>query len=216
MSDTRARALDVLLSDGLEPIVELVAFADGPGSYEVRAVDGRVRFGRDTDGAYKVEEVEGRNPIGDQSVDRFVGVEVERAALHPRRSENSYPFAYDTVAQVFDHPQAPDLCVVHTAAHNWEDQGGHRGEHGSLDVVQARAPFIIAGAGVKRLGMVDRACRLVDVAPTVAALMGGELATTDGEAMDDLFDGERPDHVIGFLFDGSNPNVLYDLAALGD
>ena len=56
------------------------------------------------------------------------------------------------VAQLFDHPCAPDLCVIHTAAHNWEDQGGHRGEHGSLDVVQARAPFILAGRGVQKLG----------------------------------------------------------------
>ena len=218
MRDTRERALEVLLSEDLEPIVELVAYADGPGTYEVRAVDGRVRFGRDshTDGGYAVEEVEGRNPIGDQSVDRFAGIEVERASLHPDRLANAYPFAYDTVAQVFDHAQAPDLCVVHTAAHNWEDAGGHRGEHGSLDVVQARAPFVLGGAGVKRLGMVDRACRLVDVAPTVVGLMGGELATTDGTAMDDLFDGDPPEHVIGFLFDGANPNVLYDLAARGD
>ena len=34
------------------------------------------------------------------------------------------------IAQLFDSPAAPDLCVLHSAAHNWEDQGGHRGEHG--------------------------------------------------------------------------------------
>ena len=210
------RALDVLLADDLEPIVELVAYSPEPGTYEVRAVDGRVRFGRDPDGSFDVAEVEGRNPIGDQAVDRFVGVEVERSSLQPHRTENAYPFAYEMVAQVFDHAAAPDVVVVHTSAHNWEDAGGHRGEHGSLDVVQARAPFIIGGAGVKNQGMVDRACRLVDVAPTVLSLVGGELSQTDGEAMTDLLDGGSPRHVIGFLWDGTNPNVLYDLAARGD
>ena len=27
---------------------------------------------------------------------------------------------------------------------------------------------------------------------------------------------ERPRHVVGFLFDGTNPNVLYDMAARGE
>ena len=60
------------------------------------------------------------------------------------------------VAQLFDAPSPPDVCVIHTAAHNWEDAGGHRGEHGSLDAVQCRAPFIIGGAGVRALGKVPR------------------------------------------------------------
>ena len=67
----------------------------------------------------------------------------------PSRTENSYPFAYASVAQLFDHASPPDLCVIHSSAHNWEDHGGHRGEHGSMGVVQARAPFIVAGAGVR-------------------------------------------------------------------
>jgi len=62
--------------------------------------------------------------------------------------------------------------VVHSAAHNYETRGGHRGEHGSLDVVQARAPFVLAGRGVRADGLVDRSCRLVDVAPTLAELLG--------------------------------------------
>ena len=39
--------------------------------------------------------------------------------------------------------------MIHSAAHNWEDQGGHLGEHGSLGIVQARAPLVIAGKGVR-------------------------------------------------------------------
>ncbi len=62
--------------------------------------------------------------------------------------------------------------MIHSAAHNWEDQGGHLGEHGSIGVVQARAPFVIGGKGVRKLGIAPLGARLVDVAPTIAALLG--------------------------------------------
>ncbi len=151
---------------------------------------------------------------------------------HPHRSANAYPHAYEMVAQLFDHPAAPDVVTLHTPAHNWEDHGGERGEHGSMSAVQARAPFILAGAGVKPQGMVARSCKLVDVAPTVLALMGaaphpeavglngspiegGLLRRQDGQVLQDLFEhpSTAPDHVVGFL-DGCNPNVLYDAIAL--
>jgi predicted AlkP superfamily pyrophosphatase or phosphodiesterase len=216
------RALDVLTGDELEPIVELVARSTGESTYEVRSHDGRVVFRRDDD-SFSIEAVDGRNPLEDQSVDRFAGLREELAVRYPARTVNSYPYAFASIAQLFDHPSPPDLAVIHSAAHNWEDQGGHRGEHGSLDAVQARAPFIIGGAGVKQLGMVDRACQLIDVAPTVLALLGAEpnddgrfLRRQDGEPMLDLLDGDAPKHVVGFLFDGCNPNVLYDMAARGD
>ncbi len=216
MSDTIRRALEVLLDPSLEPIVELVVRRDGD-ALEAVAVDGRSTF--TSDGT--VVRVEGRDPLGDQATDRFAGLSAERDGRWPDRTRNSYPFARDQVAQLFDHPCAPDLCVIHTAAHNWEDQGGHRGEHGSIDVVQARAPFVIAGRGVRADGLVPRACRLVDVAPTVLALMGAApMRRSDGAVLGDVLDGNdgpsRPDHVIGFLFDGCNPNVLYAMAAAGE
>jgi arylsulfatase A-like enzyme len=232
--DTAARAL---LDPVLEPIVEMVITADDTG-YEAAAVDGRVRFRRtdtETGWSFTEEAVEGRNPLGDQATDRFSPLHSERAAPYPDRTQTSYPFAYEMVAQVFDHPAAPDVICMHTAAHNWEDHGGERGEHGSMGVVQARAPFIVAGAGVRALGRVPRACRLVDVAPTVLAIMGGAphpdgvglngrpradalLRRQDGEVLDELVDerGPRPDHVVGFLFDGCNPNVLHDAVDRGD
>ena len=232
-------ALDVLLSDELEPIVDMVLRAAGGDTYEALAHDSRCRFRRMDDGngwSFAVESVSGRDPLGDQSPDRFAGLPAELAQRFPARTENSYPNGYEQVAQLFDSPHAPDLCVVHAAAHNWEDQGGHRGEHGSLDAVQARAPFVLSGAGVAQGGMVDRHCRLVDVAPTVLALLGVEpgpgialnggrrddafLARQDGEPLLDVLDGvggaHRPKHVVGFLLDGCNPNVLYAMAAAGD
>ncbi|MEA3076767.1 MAG: phosphonoacetate hydrolase [Actinomycetota bacterium] len=233
-------ALDVLLSAELEPIVDMVLRrAEGSeDEYEALAHDGRSRFRRSDDGngwRFTVESIEGRDPLAEQDAGRFAGVEDERANAFPARTANSYPNGYEQVAQLFDSPDAPDLCVVHSAAHNWEDAGGHRGEHGSIDVIQARAPFVLAGAGTRALGMVDRHCRLIDVAPTVLSVLGIEptgkgvalnggvrddalLARQDGEPLDDLVDRTAgpADHVVGFLLDGCNPNVLYAMAAAGE
>lgn len=234
-------AVHALLDPALEPIVEMVITADPDtvgDTYKACAVDGSVTFRRHLDGhgwRFTEEAVEGRNPLGDQATDRFTPLAVEQAHPWPDRTATSYPFAYEMVAQVFDSPSAPDVMCMHTAAHNWEDHGGERGEHGSMGVVQARAPFILAGAGVKAMGMVPRSCRLVDVAPTVLALMGSALAPDgvglngaprpdaflrrqDGDVLADLIDpaASKPEHVVGFLFDGCNPNVLYDAVASGE
>jgi hypothetical protein len=239
-----AAALEVLCAPELAPVVEMVLTVRD-GAYEAHSADGRVRFSRRRAGsagrsgsatsspfAYEILSVEGANPLADQSPDRFAGYDAEEAGRFPARSDNAYPHGYEQVAQFFDAPMAPDLCVVHSAAHNYEERGGHRGEHGSLDVVQARAPFVLAGRGVRPLGMVDRSCRLIDVAPTLAALMGlrpgagvgldgrprsdAYLARQDGEALTDLLHpAGAPRHVVGFLLDGCNPNTLYRLAASG-
>ena len=62
-------------------------------------------------------------------------------------------------------------------------------------------------------GPVDRVCRLVDVAPTLAALLGCDPPSgADGVALTDVLDpaAGRAEHVVGLLFDGTNANVLYD------
>jgi hypothetical protein len=228
------RAVEVLLDPALEPIVDAVMRRVGDDRYEALAADGRALVRRVPEGhtwTFEVDHVEGRNPFADQSTDRFAGLDAELANRWPDRRSNAYPFAYHQLAQLWDAPAAPDLAVLHTPAHNWEDQGGHRGEHGSMGVVQARAPFILAGAGVRALGRVDEACRLVDVAPTVLELLGarpgdgiGEngaprsatLARQDGEPLTHLLDGRRPGHVVGFLVDGTNPNVLHDAIDRGE
>jgi len=217
-------ALEILLDSSLEPIVDMV-LTRRDGAYEALSADGRVRFTADS-GVVAVLEEEGANPIANQATDAFSPLEAELAHQHPHRSENSYPNAYDQIVQLFDAPAAPDLCVLHSARHNWEDQGGHIGEHGSLGVVQARAPWVLAGKGVANLGVVPRAARLVDVAPTIAALLGCApvaadngryLSRQDGVVRDDVLDpSERARHVVGFLFDGANPNVLYSMAASGE
>jgi phosphonoacetate hydrolase len=238
------RARRVLLDPALEPIVEMVLL-HRDGAYEAHAVDGSVRFARrEADGpghdwSFAVQGTHGRDPLGDQALDRFAPLAEELAHPFPDRTQNAYPFAHEQVAQLFDHPAAPDLCVVHTASHHWADQGGHIGEHGSLASIQCRAPFIMSGVGVRRDGMVDLPAQLVDVAPTVLALLGIEpersagpdggtgldgrvradarLRHQDGDPLTALLDpSERPDHVVGFLLDGCNANVLYELVAAGE
>ena len=223
----RERALDVLLSHDLDPIVDMVGWSRAYGAYEVASAEGAVQFCRDArvDGGFRIESVTGQNPLAVQDQTRFVGLEAERAMPHPGRNQNSYPNAFEQFAQLFDHPSAPDLCVIHSASHNWVDQGGHLGEHGSLGVVQARAPFIVAGAGVPRLGMADIGCRLIDVAPTMLQMLASDhvpdqsplLSHQDGSGVDAVLDGPgRARHLIGILWDGTNPNVLYHLAARGE
>jgi len=219
-------ALEVLLDSGLDPIVDMVCTARD-GAYEALTHDGGVTFRRNADGSYERIAVTGRDPLADQSTAKFTPLADERAHAYPHRSVNAYPHAFDQIAQLFDAPAAPDLCVLHSASHNWEDQGGHLGEHGSLGLVQARAPFVLGGKGVRKLGLVPEAARLVDVAPTLCALLGcaplgdapGDrfLAVQDGHALTDLLEPhERPQYVVGFLFDGTNANVLYDMAASGE
>ena len=214
-------------------MVEMVAYSPDPGIYEVRAVDGRNRFRRQPDGQtwhYHVVKIEGRDPLGDQDPTRFSPLAAELAELQPDRSRNSYPLAFERIAQVFDHPCAPDLCA---AAHGRPPARCPPGEHGSLDVVQSRAPFIASGAGVRPLGLVPGHCRLVDVAPTVLALLGLEpgpgvgptgevvegllLLGQDGEILTGIIDPDTPAaaQVLVVLMDGANANVVYEAAAEG-
>jgi predicted AlkP superfamily pyrophosphatase or phosphodiesterase len=216
------RALELLCDAALEPIVDMVC-TRRDGVYEAHTHDGRVAFRRAGDG-YERMSVEGTDPLADQSTDRYAPLTTERADPFPHRRANAYPHAFEHIAQLFDSPAAPDLCVLHSAAHNWEEQGGHLGEHGSLGLVQARAPFVLGGKGVRRLGVIPRAARLVDVAPTIAQLLGCAaradgtyVARQDGAPVADVLDpNERPGHVIGFLFDGTNANVLHDMVERGE
>lgn len=234
VADLRDRASDVLCSEKLANIVELVFWSAEPDVYEARSVDGHVRFRRETDGPnlrFTTESSDSLNPLGDQDATRFAPLSGEGASPHPTRRQNSYPYAYEHIAQIFDHPCAPDLGVLHTSSHRCED---HRGEHGSLGVIQARAPFVISGAGVRHDGMIDRHCRLVDVAPTILALLGVKphpgigpsgstrddafLSRQDGDVIEDLIDAtaDPTTRIIAFLLDGTNPNMLYDMVASGD
>ncbi len=231
-------AIDVLTSPEIGRICEMAIWRelDGDDLYVAGNSLGTVRFRRVPEGerfCYEVVDVEGENILERQDPTAFAPLSEELANLYPDPSKNQYPNAYETISQVFDDENAPDIAAVHTAAHNWEDEGGHRGEHGSLDVVQARAPFIAGGKGIARLGVIDRHARLIDIAPTILKLLGARpgkgrsetgvevdglyLKAQDGQPIDDLIEPDSPPrHVVTFLLDGCNPNVLADMIEKGE
>lgn len=229
IDDLESALVDPALADR----VELVVRALGEDRYRARAVDGSVEFERRDRGGryeYEVVDVVGRDPLAIADPAHLVGHDRERERRHPERTDNAYPHAHDSIAQFFDAPHAPDLLATHTAAHTTED---HLGQHGSLGVVQARAPFIAAGAGVRALGTVPRSTRVVHVAPTVAALLRIEphpdgigptgearpdalLARQDGDPEHEVLDGTFATHAVVFLLDGCNSNLLLDVVAAGE
>ena len=208
----RDRAADVLCDPSLAHVVDLIAYADRDGIVVANADGAAVLT------AEGAELLTGRNPVAEQDPLAFTPLTAELADPSPANVDNSYPFAYERLASLFAAAHAPDIAVVHTGKHHWPDQGGHLGEHGSLNVVQSRAPFILSGAGVTERGILSTAARIVDVGPTLAWLAGAPLSSLrdmDGSALVDLAVPEAR-HVVGLLWDGCNSNSLYALAQAGE
>ena len=136
----RTSAEAALLSD--PDRVELVVSCIEPGHYRVASVDGSCDFRR-TSAGYETLTVSGRDPLGDQTTDRFLGLAADQDAVFPKAADNAYPYAQERIAQLFDHPSAPDLAVVRTAAFHVH---GNLGEHGSLGAVQSRAANVLGDA----------------------------------------------------------------------
>ena len=250
------RAIHILLTDATAgPQTDLViTYRDG--AYEVWAQRGMVRFQRflaaDGNGyEYRVIEQIGENPVGDQdrkalaTIDEevaaskasgFPGTDANRAFIEPEH--NTYPFAYERIAQLFDSPNAPDL-VINPKAYAF---GRQPGQHGALDTVQARSPLVFCGPGIKKGHLTDAPSRQVDVAPTIAKLCGmplidgkditGRTSTErgvapdvylkrqDGRVLDEIIDPEtagRAERAYIFLLDGlSNTELKHRLAEDAD
>lgn len=224
-----------LIADHHDAHVDMVLRQLEPDVYRAACATGSVVFRRsvewhdDVDGSpvqrptYTVEATTGTDPLRSTSTDQLVGYDAEAAGAYPHRDANAYPHAHDQIAQFFDAEHAPDLVAQHTAAHRF---GKNVGEHGSLGIVQARAPFIMSGAGVTALGRVERSARMIDVAPTIMRLLGGSahpsgvgptgaprpgalLGRQDGDPLDDLVEPGAARHLVVILLDGCNANALH-------
>ncbi len=175
--------------------------ADPAGAYEVWSRRGLVRFRRllrEGGGIdFEVLEVAGENPVANQEPSRLRSLAEERAAAEAsgfeaddparrfiRAEHQSYPFAYERIAQLFDSPNAPDLVI---SPCDWT-QGIQAGTHGALHVRQARAPLWFAGPRV-RPGLHEIAVREVDVLPTALAALG--FPQIDGEDASGRTSSER-------------------------
>ncbi|MEZ5115089.1 MAG: alkaline phosphatase family protein [Candidatus Nanopelagicales bacterium] len=224
----RTAAVAALTGSDLAHVVDLVAwatydepadgpaYADGSSPRRVTAVHvadrgGEVRLTAEhPDGTV----VAGRNPLARNDIRQWAGLGEARQHPTPDHDENAYPLAWQRLSSLFRDPRAPDVVIGHTPAHYFPELGGHRGEHGSLDVLQSRAPFLLSGPGVREDGHLPGHARLVDVAPTLAWVAGvgrGALADLDGTVRDDLVErGAR--HVLGLLWDGAPSGALLELA----
>ncbi len=212
----REAAVDVLCDSSLAHIVDLVAYPED-GTIVVANSAGAARLSaRTPDGPAEV--IRGRDPVAVQDPLAFASLVDELADLSPPNERNSYPWAAQRLASLFAAPAAPDIAVVHTGKHYWPERGGHRGEHGSLNVVQSRAPLVLSGPAVTARGTIAAAARVVDVGPTLAWLSGvplSDLGGLDGQALVDLLVPTRGP-VVGLLWDGCNANSLYAMAASGE
>ncbi|MEX2226495.1 MAG: alkaline phosphatase family protein [Dehalococcoidia bacterium] len=246
------RAIHILLTDATAgPQTDLV-ITHRDDAYEVWAKRGMIRFQRflAADGGgyeYRVIEQIGENPVANQdhkalaTIDEevaaskasgFPGVDANRAFIEPEH--NTYPFAYERIAQLFDSPNAPDL-VMNPKAYAF---GRQPGQHGALDTVQARSPLVFRGPGIKKGLITDAPSRQVDVAPTIAKLCGMPLIDgkdvtgrtssergvaadvylkrQDGRVLDEIIEPEaagRAERAYIFLLDGlSNTELKHRLA----
>lgn len=213
----RDLAVDVLCDQSLAHVVDLVAYRAGDAIVVANAAGASRLSTAEPDSAPEV--LQGRDPVASRDPMAFSSLAAELADPSPPNSRNCYPWAAQRLGSLFDAPTAPDIAVVHTGRHFWPDRGGHRGEHGSLSVVQSRAPLVLSGAGVTTRGMMAAAARVVDIAPTLAWLAGvplGRLGDMDGHALVDLLVPRPGSPVVGLLWDGCNANSLYALAAAGE
>src|SRR4051812_11979603 len=205
----RDAAVQVLCDSSLEHVVDLVAWPEDD------AVSVANSAGTSRLTATGTQTLHGRDPVGSQDPLAFTPLTAELADRSPVNENNSYPHAFSRLSGLFRAEAAPDLAVVHTGRHHWPDKGGHAGEHGSLNVVQSRAPLLLSGAGVTARGMLPLSARVVAVAPTLAGLAGvplSALSDMDGAAIVDVLAPGEPRHVVALLWDGCNSNSLYALA----
>ncbi len=226
------------------------ADGDRPAAYEAWSRRGMVRFRRvitsprtpGAAGAFDFEtlEVHGVDPLANRdplalntlAAERDAAAEGGFDADDPARrfiapEQQSYPFAHERIAQLFDSPNAPDLAV---SPRDWSS-GSSPGTHGGLHVRQARAPLWFSGPGIVA-GRHPIAARSIDIAPTCLAALrfplvdgadatgrtsserGVEpdvlLARQDGSVLSDVIDlsDPAPTHLYVFLLDGMHQTEL--------
>jgi len=202
----------------LAPIVDLVAYPQpGPEGPQGRAVlvygaRGTVRLLA----GQPHQVLSGSDPVANTDPLAFLPYPLELADPSPGNATNAYPDPARRLLSFFADPdRSPDLVIVHTPRHYFPEQGGHRGEHGSLDVIQSRAPFLLSGRGIRARGPVDGHARMVDVAPTMLDLVGVTVpAGLEGTSRCPSPGSAK--HVIGLLWDGAPCSELLELAQSGE
>lgn len=166
----------------------------------------------------------GSNPMGTTLTDQGY-LEDDPRLSFIETAQASFPDQAVRLAQLFDHPDSPDLAYAVAPFAN-----GGVGTHGGFSVAQTRAPLLLRGPGVVA-GTHDLAVQSVDIAPTVAALLGVQpvegvdgregvqreglmLKWQDGRVLEEILTGDcawgAADHALLVIFDGLSHTELWD------
>ena len=122
-----------------------------------------------------------------------------------------WPHLEERVAQIFEDPNSPDMAYA-LAPYS---RGGV-GSHGGMSLAQSRAPLLLSGPGLNQ-GPQDIAVRHIDIAPTVAHLLGVEpvegrqLMGQDGTVRNELLQScafGSADHAVLITLDGLSHTEL--------
>jgi phosphonoacetate hydrolase len=148
----------------------------------------------------------------------------------PSIEDASFPHLKRRFSSLFDGANSPNMAVVLAPY-----ASGGMGSHGDASATQSRAPLVLRGPGVKA-GTLAVAANHVDIAPTVAGLLGVEpvtgvdgrsgrwtsgqmLAWQDGEVLTDAMDEQcaygAAKHALVLILDGLNHNEMMDGVAAG-
>lgn len=225
-----------LANDDTVGRVDGVVQSRGLDRFRFTSALGAVSWRRVPDGhgwRVEIEEQSGINLLDLHHTDRFIGLESEFAAYAAgplAQVEHGRPYAYDSLSQLLDDPKVPNQFLVPAASFPLH---GNIGNHGSLASVQSRGLFIAAGPGVAAQGWMPDHARMIDVAPTMLALLGvpmtkgrgpnrsfrpSRLLAQDGDDIEAILDPNTGSarHVVAVVFDGCNTNLVADALEAGE
>ena len=222
-------ALEVLLDRALEPIVDMVLHRAATARYEALAPrrPGHLPRAPPTATFERGLGHEGRNPLADQSTDKFAPLADERAhpLPAPRRERLPARLRADRPALRLARPRPTSACSTPPRTTGRTRAATSASTARSASCRPARRSCI-GGQGRRnarrrparrRASSTSRPRSPRCSAARPARRRHATSRVQDGEALTDVLDpAERPQHVVGFLFDGTNPNVLYDMAARGE
>lgn len=160
--------------------VDMVTLYDqATGTYELRSRTGSITWERwatpTGEIRYRVVDQRGDNPLPSVDGTILTTLEQEIAAAGGEgkpvpKDRNAYPDMFERMSQLFDHTRAPDFVYIPKTGADGNHPGA--GSHGIPDIVQSRAPLVIAGPGIAHGRIADQLVRHEDVAPTIAELIG--------------------------------------------
>ncbi len=217
--------------------VDGVVESKGHNSFRFTSALGSVLWRQVKNGqGWDIEVVDetGVNLLDLHHTDRFLDLAAEKAAYAAGpldQTAHGRPYAYESLGQLFEDHKVPNQFLVPAASFPLH---GNIGNHGSLASIQSRGLFIAAGPGVSSKGWIPEHARMIDVAPTLLALLGvpltrgraanrefrsSRLLAQDGSDITAVLDPSRvgpAKHVVAVVFDGCNTNLVADAMDAGE